>query len=151
MMATSARLLLGTGGAVIAALACGAAVALSPVPAAGALPAAIAASGPVPSAAAFRGPREAWERLASALARHDRAAAMQELTPSARARHGADIEEWLAAKPFDRARFGKVRSVTLSGERFATVTLTRRKDDGMHAYEVMLMRGDDGRWRIDRM
>ncbi|MEP7208938.1 MAG: hypothetical protein ABI920_18545 [Casimicrobiaceae bacterium] len=104
-----------------------------------------------PPAAAFRAPRETWERLTRALGRHDRAAALRELTPSARARHEGDIEEWLAAEPFDPARFGKVTSVTLSGKQFATITLSRHKDDGLHAYDVMLMRGDDGRWRVDRM
>jgi hypothetical protein len=41
--------------------------------------------------------------------------------------------------------------VTLSGDRHATLRLMRRKDDGNYGYEVMLMRGGDGRWRIDRM
>ncbi|MEO5699179.1 MAG: hypothetical protein ABIS17_13650 [Casimicrobiaceae bacterium] len=104
-----------------------------------------------PSAEAFRAPRDTWERLTRALSRHDRAAALRELTPTAQARHAGEIDESLAAKPFDPARFGKVTSVTLSGDRFATITLTRKKDDGLYAYDVMLMRGDDGRWRVDRM
>lgn len=113
--------------------------------------AALAATAQAPSAAEFRAPRETWERLTRALARHNRAAALQELTPAARTRYAEEIDTWLAARHFDAERFGRVRSVTLSGDDFATVSLSRRKEDGVHAGEAMLMRGQDGRWRVDRM
>ena len=54
-------------------------------------------------------------------------------------------------KPVEVDRLGAVRSVRLSGDTLATITLTRKKADGTYAYEVMLMRGADGKWRIDNM
>ena len=99
----------------------------------------------------FSGPREAWHRLAQALRRGDRATAMQQLTPAAQERYAAVIDRWIASRPFNEARFGQVRSVTLSGVRYATVTLSRKKDTGTYGAEAMLMRDEQGRWRIDRM
>lgn len=104
-----------------------------------------------PGAMDFSGPREAWQRLAQALRRGDKEGAMKLLTPSAQERDQKTIEEWLKAKPFDEKRFGKVRAVTLSGGRYATVNLTRIKDGGTYSSDVMMMRGDDGRWRIERL
>ncbi len=106
----------------------------------------------VPSGSDFRGPREAWQRLRQALNRGDRDAAMNELTPSAQQRYSETIEKLsIKTKPVELDRLGSVRSVTLTGDTLATITLTRKKADGTYAYEVMLMRGADGKWRIDNM
>ena len=99
----------------------------------------------------FNGPRDAWQRLTQALHRGDRAGAMQQLTPNAQERYAKTIDDWLQKKPFDEARFGRIKSVTLSGARFATVNLTRKKDTGTYGAEVMMMRDDQGKWRVDRM
>ena len=106
----------------------------------------------IPSDTDFRGPREAWGRLTLALARGDKAAAMKELTPSAQQRY-SDMLEKLSGKtkPVEIDRLGAVRSVTLTGDELATITLTRKKADGTYGYKVMLMRGADGRWRIENM
>lgn len=99
----------------------------------------------------FSGPRETWNRLAHALRRGDRAGALQQLTPAAQERYAAVIDQWIAAKPFNEARFGTVRSVTLSGARYASVTLSRKKDTGTYGAEALMMRDEQGKWRIDRM
>jgi hypothetical protein len=104
-----------------------------------------------PSAAEFSGPREAWHRLGTALRKGDRAGAMNELTPSAQDRYAALLDDWIRMKPFDENRFGKVKAVTLSGGQYATVKLTRKKNGATYGSEVMMMRGHDGKWRIDRI
>jgi hypothetical protein len=106
----------------------------------------------IPSDGDFRGPREAWQRLARALSKGDRDAAFKELTPSAQERY-RDLLDKLGdkTKPVEADHLGAVRSVRLTGDSFATITLTRKKADGTYAYEVMLMRGADGKWRIDTM
>ncbi|HZQ60385.1 MAG TPA: hypothetical protein VFC24_03490 [Casimicrobiaceae bacterium] len=104
-----------------------------------------------PAAMDFSGPREAWQRLAQALRRGDKDGAMKQLTPAAQERYEKSIDEWLKMKPFDEARFGRATSVTLTGAQFATVTVKRKKEDGTYSGQIMLMRGDDGRWRVDRM
>ena len=106
----------------------------------------------IPSDTDFRGPREAWQRLSLALSRGDRDAAMKELTPSAQQRYSEMLEKLSGkTKPVEIDQLGAVRSVRLSGETLATITLTRKKADGTYAHEVMLMRGADGKWRIDNM
>jgi len=99
----------------------------------------------------FAGPRDAWQRLTQAIHRGDRAAALQQLTPNAQERYAKTLDQWLQKKPFDEARFGRIKSVTLSGTRYATVNLTRKKDTGTYGAEVMMMRDDQGKWRVDRM
>lgn len=108
--------------------------------------------GRIPSHSDFQGPREAWQRLTQALNRGDRDAALKELTPSAQQRYSEMLERVSSGtKPAEVDHLGAVRSVTLTGDALATITLTRKKADGTHAYEVMLMRGADGKWRIDNM
>jgi hypothetical protein len=106
----------------------------------------------IPSDSDFRGPRESWQRLTQALGRGDRDAALKELTPSAQQRYG-DMLEKLGdkTKPVEIDKLGAVRSVRLTGDALATITLTRKKADGTYGYEVMLMRGADGKWRVDNM
>ena len=99
----------------------------------------------------FNGPRDAWQRLTQAIHRGDRAAALQQLTPNAQERYAKTLDQWLQNKPFDEARFGRIKSVTLSGTHYATVNLTRKKDTGTYGAEVMMMRDDQGKWRVDRM
>jgi len=99
----------------------------------------------------FNGPRDAWQRLTQAIHRGDRAAALQQLTPNAQERYAKTLDQWLQKKPFDEARFGRIKSVTLSGTRYATVNLPRKKDTGTYGAEVMMMRDDQGKWRVDRM
>jgi hypothetical protein len=106
----------------------------------------------IPSDIDFRGPREAWQRLTLALARGDRDAAMKELTPSAQQRYSEMLEKLSGKmKPVEIDRLGAVRSVTLTGDELATITLTRKKADGTYGYKVTLMRGPDGKWRIENM
>ncbi|MDQ6618749.1 MAG: hypothetical protein M3Z31_03475 [Pseudomonadota bacterium] len=108
-------------------------------------------SAALPSATDFSAPRETWQRLAQALQRGDRSAAQRQLTPAAQERYAATVDTWINAKPFDESRFGRVRAVTLSGPRFATVSLDRRRNGESYRSEAMMMRGDDGKWRVDRM
>jgi len=108
-------------------------------------------SGVSPAAMDFSGPRMTWQRLGEAVRRGDKDGALKLLTPAAQERDQKTINEWLKTKPFDEKRFGKVRAVTLSAGRFATVSITRVKDGGTYSADVMMMRGDDGRWRIDRL
>ncbi len=106
----------------------------------------------VPTEQDFKGPREAWQRMEQALNRGDRSAALKELTPAAQQRLGETIDKLASkSKSPEADQWGPVRSVTLTGDDTATVTLSRRKSDGIYAYEVMLMRGSDGKWRIDNM
>ena len=106
----------------------------------------------VPTEQDFKGPREAWQRLEQALVRGDRGAALKELTPAAQQRLSETIDKLASkTKSPETDQWGPVRSVTLTGDDTATVTLSRRKSDGTYAYEVMLMRGADGKWRIDNM
>jgi uncharacterized protein DUF4124 len=106
----------------------------------------------IPTEADFRGPREAWERLGLAIRRGDKDAALKELTPAAKQRL-APIFETIGSKstPLNVEELGSIRSVTLAGEGLATITLTRKKADGIYGYEVNLIRDADGRWRIDNM
>jgi hypothetical protein len=106
----------------------------------------------IPTEADFRGPREAWERLGLAIRRGDKDAALNELTPAAKLRL-APVFETIGSKstPLNFEELGSIRSVTLAGEGFATITLTRKKADGIYGYEVNLIRDADGRWRIDNM
>jgi hypothetical protein len=106
----------------------------------------------IPTEAEFRGPRETWERLGQAIRRGDKDAALKELTPSAQQRF-ASVFDTVGSKsiPFNVEELGSVRSVMLAGEGFATITLMRKKADGIYAHKVMLMRDADGKWRIDNM
>ena len=106
----------------------------------------------IPTEAEFRGPRETWERLGLAIRRGDKDAALKELTPSAQERL-ASVFDTVGSKstPFNAEELGSVRSVMLAGEGLATITLTRKKADGIYAHEVMLIRDADGKWRIDNM
>ena len=106
----------------------------------------------IPTEADFRGPREAWERLGLAIRRGDKDAALNELTPAAKLRL-APVFETIGSKstPRNFEELGSIRSVTLAGAGFATITLTRKKADGIYGYEVNLIRDADGRWRIDNM
>jgi hypothetical protein len=106
----------------------------------------------IPTEADFRGPREAWERLGVAIRRGDKDAALKELTPAAKLRL-APVFETIGSKstPLNFEELGSIRSVTLAGEGLATITLTRKKADGIYGYEVNLIRDADGRWRIDNM
>lgn len=106
----------------------------------------------VPSEADFRGPREAWERMGSAIRRGDKDAALKELTPSAQRRLGPMLDT-IGGKsaPFNADELGSIRSVTLAGEGLATITLTRTKADGTYLYQVNLIRDAEGKWRIDNM
>ena len=108
--------------------------------------------GRMPTEAEFRGPRETWERLGLAIRRGDKDAALKELTPSAQERL-ASVFDTVGSKstPFNAEELGSVRSVMLAGEGLATITLTRKKADGIYAHEVMLIRDADGKWRIDNM
>jgi hypothetical protein len=106
----------------------------------------------IPTEADFRGPREAWERLGLAIRRGDKEAALKELTPAAKLRLGP-VFETIGSKStsLNFEELGSIRSVTLAGEGLATITLTRKKADGIYGYEVNLIRDADGRWRIDNM
>lgn len=106
----------------------------------------------IPTEADFRGPREAWERLGLAIRRGDKDAALKELTPAAKLRL-APVFETIGSKstPLNFEELGSIRSVMLAGEGLATITLTRKKADGIYGYEVNLIRDVDGRWRIDNM
>jgi hypothetical protein len=106
----------------------------------------------MPAEADFKGPRETWERLGLAIRRGDKDAALKELTPMAQQRL-ASVFDTLGSKttPFDVEYLGSIRSVTLSGEGLATITTTRKKADGTYVHQMMLIRGADGRWRIDNM
>jgi hypothetical protein len=106
----------------------------------------------IPTEADFRGPRETWERLGLAIRRGDKDAALNELTPSAKQRL-APVFDTIGSKstPLNVEELGSIRSVMLAGEGLATITLTRKKADGIYAYEVNLIRDADGRWRIDNM
>lgn len=106
----------------------------------------------VPTDQDFKGPREAWQRLEQALVRGDRDAALKELTPAAQQRLSETIDRLASkSKTQDSEKWGPVRSVTLTGDDMAKVTLSRKKTDGTYAYEVMLLRGSDGKWRVDNM
>lgn len=106
----------------------------------------------IPSEADFKGPREAWERMGSAIRRGDKEAALKELTPSAQRRLGP-LFETIGSKPapFNADELGSIRSVTLAGEGLATITLTRTKADGTYLYQVNLIRDGEGKWHIDNM
>lgn len=106
----------------------------------------------IPTEADFRGPREAWERLGVAIRRGDKDAALKELTPAAKQRL-APVFDTIGSKstPLNFDELGSIRSVMLAGEGLATITLTRKKADGIYGYEVNLIRDADGRWRIDNM
>ena len=106
----------------------------------------------VPTEQDFKGPREAWQRLEQALHRGDRDAALKELTPAAQQRLSETIDRLAnKTKSPEADQWGPVRSVTLPGDDTATVTLSRKTSDGTYADEVMLMRGSDGKWRVDNM
>lgn len=106
----------------------------------------------MPTEADFRGPRETWERMDQAIRRGDKDAALKELTPSAQQRL-ASVFDTIGSKstPFNVEELGSVRSVMLSGEGLATITLTRKKADGSYTHQVNLIRDADGKWRIDNM
>ena len=106
----------------------------------------------IPTEADFRGPRETWERLGLAIRRGDKDAALKELTPSAQQRLASVFETiGSKSKPFNAEELGSVRSVTLAGEGLATITLTRKKADGIYIRDVNLIRDAEGKWRIDNM
>lgn len=106
----------------------------------------------IPTEADFRGPRETWERLGLAIRRGDKDAALKELTPSAQQRL-ASVFDTVGSKsaPLNADELGSIRSVTLAGEGLATITLTRKKADGIYVHDVNLIRDAEGRWRIDNM
>jgi hypothetical protein len=106
----------------------------------------------IPTDADFRGPRETWERLGLAIRRGDKDAALRELTPSAQQRL-ASVFDTLGSKstPLNAEELGSIRSVMLAGEGLATITLTRKKADGVYAHEVHLIRDAEGKWRIDNL
>jgi hypothetical protein len=108
--------------------------------------------GRIPTEADFRGPRETWERLGLAIRRGDKDAALKELTPSAQQRLASVFETiGSKSKPFNAEELGSIRSVTLAGEGLATITLTRKKADGIYMRDVNLIRDAEGKWRIDNM
>jgi hypothetical protein len=108
--------------------------------------------GRIPTEADFRGPRETWERLGLAIRRGDKDAALKELTPAAKLRL-APVFETIGSKstPLNFEELGSIRSVTLAGEGLATITLTRKKADGIYMHDVNLIRDAEGKWRIDNM
>ena len=134
-----------------------------PTPAAPAAPSAtspktgtgLATRGPkgrIPTEADFRGPRETWERLRLAIRRGDKDAALTELTPSAQQRLASVFDTiGSKSKPFNAEELGSIRSVTLAGEGFATITLKRKKADGIYMRDVNLIRDAEGKWHIDNM
>jgi hypothetical protein len=106
----------------------------------------------IPTEADFRGPRETWERLGLAIRRGDKNAALKELTPSAQQRLASVFDTiGSKSKPFNAEELGSIRSVTLAREGFATITLTRKKADGIYMRDVNLIRDAEGKWRIDNM
>ena len=106
----------------------------------------------IPTEADFRGPRETWERLGLAIRRGDKDAALKELTPSAQQRLASVFDTiGSKSKPFNAKELGSIRSVTLAGEGLATITLTRKKADGIYMRDVNLIRNAEGKWRIDNM
>jgi hypothetical protein len=108
--------------------------------------------GRIPTEVDFRGPRETWERLKLAIRRGDKDAALTELTPSAQQRLASVFDTiGSKSKPFNAEELGSIRSVTLAGERFATITLKRKKADGIYMHDVNLIRDAEGKWRIDNM
>ena len=106
----------------------------------------------IPTEADFRGPRETWERLGLAIRRGDRDAALKELTPAAQQRL-ASVFDTIGSKstPLNADELGSIRSVMLAGEGLATITLTRKKADGIYVHDVNLIRDAEGKWRIDNM
>jgi Domain of unknown function (DUF4124) len=106
----------------------------------------------IPTEAEFRGPRETWERLGLAIRRGDKDAALKELTPSAQQRL-ASVFDTIGSKsaPLNADELGSIRSVMLAGEGLATITLTRKKADGIYVHDVNLIRDAEGKWRIDNM
>ena len=108
--------------------------------------------GRIPTEADFRGPRETWERLGLAIRRGDKDAALKELTPSAQQRL-ASVFDTVGSKsaPLNADELGSIRSVMLAGEGLATITLTRKKADGIYVHDVNLIRDAEGKWRIDNM
>ena len=115
----------------------------------------LSARGPkdrIPTEADFRGPRETWERLGLAIRRGDRDAALKELTPSAQQRL-ASVFDTIGSKsaPLNADELGSIRSVMLAGEGLATITITRKKADGIYVHDVNLIRDAEGKWRIDNM
>jgi hypothetical protein len=99
-----------------------------------------------------RGVREAWQRMVQATNRGDINAALRELTPNAQQRYRAVLES--ATKPDPPVRFdqlGEAHAVTVSGGTRATIKVTRKKADGIYAYNVMLLKSPNGRWLIDNM
>jgi len=108
--------------------------------------------GRIPTEADFRGPRETWERLGLAIRRGDKDAALKELTPSAQQRLASVFDTiGSKSKPFNAEELGSIRSVTLAGEGLATITLKRKKADGIYMRDVNLIRDAEGKWRIDNM
>jgi hypothetical protein len=106
----------------------------------------------IPTEADFRGPRETWERLGLAIRRGDKDAALKELTPSAQQRLASVFDTiGSKSKPFKAEELGSIRSVMLAGEGLATITLTRKKADGIYMRDVNLIRDAEGKWRIDNM
>ena len=106
----------------------------------------------IPTEADFRGPRETWERLGLAIRRGDKDAALKELTPSAQQRLASVFDTiGSKSKPFKAEELGSIRSVTLAGEGLATITLKRKKADGIYMHDVNLIRDAEGKWRIDNM
>ena len=108
--------------------------------------------GRIPTEADFRGPRETWERLRLAIRRGDKDAALTELTPSAQQRLASVFDTiGSKSKPFKAGELGSIRSVTLAGEGLATITLKRKKADGIYMHDVNLIRDAEGKWHIDNM
>ena len=102
--------------------------------------------------ASARGVRETWQRLGQALNRGDTKAALQELTPGAQERFRPVFDTVVKeGKPFKFDQLGTIQSVAVLGDVLATITLTRKQADGTYAYDVMLMKGRDGKWLIDGM
>ena len=106
----------------------------------------------IPTEADFRGPRETWERLGLAIRRGDKDAALKELTPSAQQRL-ASVFDTIGSEstPLKAGELGSIRSVTLAGEGLATITLKRKKADGIYMHDVNLIRDAEGKWHIDNM
>src|SRR6266567_1758050 len=63
----------------------------------------------------------------------------------------APVFETIGSKstPLNFEELGSIRSVTLAGEGLATITLTRKKADGIYVHDVNLIRDAEGKWRID--
>jgi hypothetical protein len=104
-----------------------------------------------PPGADIAGPRATWSRLADALKRGDRQAALSELTPQLQQRFGPRFDELLKTSgSFDTAQLGVIASVSVSGG-LAELKVTRQKADGTYAYSVMMIRSSSGKWLIGEM